>query len=499
MDRWNDPFYNALYSASEVRELDRLAIEEHGISGGTLMRRAGRAVVQAARATWPGASRWHVLCGAGNNAGDGYVIARLAAEAGLQVSLCAMKPPEQLEGDALQAARDWAEAGGTQREGPPPADTELLIDALLGTGLDRPVEGAWRHAIEHVNRLDCPRVAVDIPSGLNADTGRVMGAAIFADLTVTFIGRKRGLYTADGPDHAGQVLFDSLSTPVALHARLGGLGELDGLEELHQALPPRPLNAHKGRFGHVLVVGGNAGMSGAAVLAGEGALRCGAGLVSVASHPVHAHWMNLGRPELMCRAVANAADLAPSLERATVLAVGPGLGADAWSDPLLDACLDSALPLVLDADGLNALSARPRTREQWVLTPHPAEAARLLDTDTDSVQQDRFASARALAERFNAVVVLKGCGTVTAAPNGRWAVCELGNPGMSTGGSGDVLTGVIAALLAQGLEPYAAARMGVAAHAAAGDWVAVDGEVGLLASDIAAALPRVINGAWDEG
>lgn len=458
------------------------------------MSRAGQAVFKGARTEFPAAEHWLVLCGAGNNGGDGYVVARLAREAGLRVSLLALRDPSALTGDAAGAARDWHRAGGAAlaRDTALPAGVDLVIDALLGTGLDRPVSDEWQAIIRQVNRLACPRVAVDVPSGLNADTGKVMGAAIRADLTVTFIGLKRGLYTADGPDHAGGVVFDELAVPEGVHADSGPAGWLLDACAL-SGLGRRARNSHKGHFGHVAVVGGNAGMAGAARLAGEAAMRSGAGLVTVATHPVHAHWLGLARPELMTRAAATAADVAQAVERASVIAVGPGLGVDDWSLGVMGACLDSGNPIVLDADGLNLLARAPRPLEQAVITPHPAEAGRLLDLATSEVQADRFAAAARLAERFRAVVALKGCGTVVAHPDGRYAVCSLGNPGMATGGSGDVLTGVIAGLRAQGLDAWDAACLGVTAHAAAGDRAAEAGERGLLAGDIIAALRRVLN------
>lgn len=489
-----------LYTAARLRQLDAAAIEAEGIGGYELMCRAGQAVVDATQAAWPDARVWVVLCGAGNNAGDGYVIARLARELGMDLRVVALRDPAGLGGDAARAAADWQSVGGEVAgwNGAIPDAADVVVDALLGTGLDRQVEGEWRAAIEAANSLDLPRVAVDIPSGLGADTGAVMGAAFRADLTVTFIGRKRGLYTADGPDHAGRVRFDRLATPRSIHQAIDADGDRPGTlldtSILPFALPPRPRNAHKGRFGHVLVVGGNAGMGGAARLAGEGALRAGAGRVSVGTHPVHAHWLNLARPELMTQPLSSVEDMAPVLQAADVVAVGPGLGTDAWAEALLRACFLADVPLVADADALNLLSRAPAQREHWVITPHPGEAARLLDRSTGDVQADRVAAALELADRYRAVTVLKGCGTVVATPGGEWGICRPGNPGMATAGCGDVLTGVAAAMLAQGLAPEEAARCAAVAHAAAGDAAAARGERGMLAGDLCERLPEVLNG-----
>jgi len=452
-----------LYTAAQVRELDRLAIEDHGVAGYTLMCRAGQAVFEAAREEWPHAHRWLVVCGAGNNGGDGFEVARMAHEQGLSVTVIALRPVGDLTGDAAWAAKAWLDSGGEVEESLErlPAGVDLVVDALLGTGLDREVTGNYRAAIEAINRLDRPCVAVDIPSGIHADTGQVMGVAVRAGLTVTFIGRKRGLFTAEGPDHCGRVEFEELGTHALLGEALQNGGTLDSIELLQGWLPRRRRNAHKGHFGHVLVVGGAPGTTGAARLAGEAALRAGAGLVSVASHPSHAGWLNLARPELMVHGVAEPGDLDPLLERANVVVVGPGLGLDSWGRALLEPCVAAKLPLVVDADGLNLLAAAPVQR---------------------------------LADRYGSVVVLKGCGTVVGQPGGDWSVCPLGNPGMATAGTGDVLTGVVGAMLAQGLEPWVAARAAVLAHAAAGDLAAARGERGILASEISDCLPAVVNG-----
>jgi NAD(P)H-hydrate epimerase len=486
-----------LYTAGQVQRLDACAIGEHGIDGYALMNRAGRAVLEAARARFPDTRHWLVLCGAGNNGGDGYVIARLARELGVAVTLYALKAADGLSGDAATAARDFLDGGGEALPWPPDsgADFDLVIDALLGTGLDRETGGRYRDAIEFANRSHVPVVAVDIPSGLHADTGCRMGSTIHAALTVSFIGAKRGLYTADGPEQCGEIVFDALDTPAEIHDTIANCGSLIGERFIAGHLGRRPRNSHKGHFGHVLVVGGNQGMGGAVRLAGEAALRSGAGLVSVATHPAHASVLNLSRPELMVSAVSEASHLQTQLKRASVIAAGPGMGQDSWAEELLQVCLGGSMPLVVDADGLNLLARAPASREHWILTPHPAEAARLLGSTTRAVQADRVGAAQAIAAKYTAVVVLKGCGTVVANPLGSYSICAAGNPGMATGGSGDVLTGVIAGLLGQGLDTWAAAQAGVVAHALAGDRAAGGGERGLLASDISRELPRVLNPA----
>jgi NAD(P)H-hydrate epimerase len=312
-----------------------------------------------------------------------------------------------------------------------------------------------------------------------------------AKVTVCFIAAKRGLYTGVASDYVGELELDTLQLPTSLWQAQPADGEL----LRPTSLPPRPRVAHKGDHGHLLVVGGDHGMGGAIRLCGEAALRAGAGLVSVATRDVHVVALNAGCPELMARGVDGPQSIGPLIERADVLAVGPGLGQGAWGHALWLTALDSDRPLVLDADGLNLLAREPRRFDRAaVLTPHPGEAARLLGVDIATVQADRFASARELAHRHGAVVVLKGAGSLVAHPDGRLAACPWGNPGMAVAGMGDVLNGVIAGLLAQGATAWEAACLGVGLHARAGDAAAEAGERGLLASDLFGPLRRLGNG-----
>lgn len=492
-----------LYTAEQVRRLDECAIGEHGIPGIELMERAGACVFEAARQAYPDAKRYLVLCGGGNNGGDGYIVARLAIEAGLEVEVCALKDPSGLSGDAASAAERWREAGGVLTPWPvaDPGRFDVIFDALLGTGLDRPPAGVYAEAVDVINRSESLVVAVDIPSGLNADSGVVMGSAVVADMTVTFIGSKRGLFTADGPDYAGDVLFDDLGTPQSVRSSELNSGILIQEEIILECLPPRLLNSHKGSYGWLLVVGSDRGMSGAVRLAGEAALRSGAGKVTIGTRPDHAALVNVGCPELMVRGIAGGESLEPLLDSVDVLVTGTGLGQGEWSEDLFRACLAAPCPIVIDADGLNLLaglqtelSGGERPGGPWILTPHPAEAGRLLRCSAADVQSDRVSAALELADRFASVVVLKGCGTVIADARGRYAICPLGNPGMATAGAGDVLSGVIGAMLAQGLDAWEAALAGVVAHAAAGDLAAGQGgQRGMIASDITAFLPAVLN------
>ncbi len=483
-----------VYRAEQVREFDRRLIEDHGIAGYTLMQRAAAACERLIGRDWPAAERIVIACGAGNNGGDGYVLARLLSKAGRRVQVISPADPARLRGDARRAFDDWQAAGGSLISAADIdwRDVDLIVDALLGTGLDRPVEGAWRDLIVAIDAARAPVLAVDIPSGLDSDTGAVHGIAVHADATMSFIGLKAGLFTAHGPACSGRVCFDSLGASEEVFA---GIRPQACRITLDDILPRRPADAHKGDCGHVLVVGGNHGMSGAARLAAEAALRCGAGLVSVATRTAHAPLVSVTRPEIMSHGVEPAARLAPLLRRASMVAIGPGLGRDDWARAMLGCVIETGLPLVVDADALNLLADDPMRRDNWVLTPHPGEAARLLDSDSTAIQDDRFAAAEAIREAFGGVCVLKGAGTLIADGEAPPGLCDRGNPGMASAGMGDVLTGVIASLAAQGLSLGQAARRGVWLHATAADRASAAGMRGLLASDLMPELRQLVDDA----
>jgi ADP-dependent NAD(P)H-hydrate dehydratase / NAD(P)H-hydrate epimerase len=486
---------DALYRADQARELDRIAIQDLGIPGATLMERAGTAAFAALRARWPGRGRIAVVCGTGNNAGDGLVLARLARQAGLCVEAYQVGDGKRLTGDAQAAAGAWAASGGAVRVFAEDClgQAQVAVDALFGTGLDREVEGPWRLAVEEINRSGLPVLALDIPSGLHADTGRVMGAAVRASVTVTFIALKQGLLTGQGLDRCGAVLFDDLGVPAEIYARVSPASRRLDWETVRTWLPERARSAHKGAFGHVLVVGGERGMSGAVRLAGEGAARVGAGLVSIATRAVHAPYLNLARPELMCHGIEQPEEIEPLLQGCNVVVIGPGLGRSPWGRALLDKALASDRPLVVDADGLNLLAQVPGRRGNWILTPHPGEAARLLGCATADVERDRFQAVRALQERYSGVCILKGAGTLIGSDGAEVLLCVGGNPGMASGGMGDVLSGVSGGLIAQGFALKQAAGLAVCAHARAGDCAAAGGERGMLASDLMPHLRALVN------
>ncbi|OOZ41079.1 bifunctional ADP-dependent (S)-NAD(P)H-hydrate dehydratase/NAD(P)H-hydrate epimerase [Solemya pervernicosa gill symbiont] len=486
--------YN-IYSPAQVRELDRRAIESFATPGYELMKRAGAAIFSLIRTRWTEATRIAILCGGGNNGGDGYVAARLAHEAGLRVELIAIEPVANLQGDAKLAADDAIAAGiATQPFSAGLTEhADLIVDALFGIGLDREVTDIWREAIDVVNAERVPVLAVDIPSGLHAEHGEVLWAAIKADVTLTFIGLKSGLMTGVGPDHSGELHFDDLMIPEGCYEDIVPTGRRIDYDGLSHLLTPRRATSHKGDFGHLLVVGGDYGMAGAVRLAAEAGLRSGAGLVSVATRREHCTELLAARPELMCYGVENADDLLPLLERATVVAIGPGLGRGDWGAELLGRVLESSQPLVVDADALNLLALDPTHRGNWIMTPHPGEAARLLCLNTEEVQTDRHHAIRELVHRYGGSAILKGAGTLTVTEDGMIALCNEGNPGMASGGMGDLLTGIAAALLAQGFRLADAARLATAIHARAGDLAAASGERGLLASDLFDYLPTLLN------
>jgi NAD(P)H-hydrate epimerase len=488
--------HRALYTVDQVRALERGALDAMAVSNHELMLRAAHAAFDRLRRHWPQAGRIAIHCGPGNNGGDGFLLGVLAREAGLQVDVVALT--ESSRGEAAQARAGWEAAGGRVRLWD---DTEALpqvdvhVDAMYGIGLNRAPDAAGAALIEAINASAIPVLALDLPSGLSADSGDCPGAVIRADVTVTFIAHKRGLHSGRAVDRVGTLELATLGVPASVYSPL----QPDALLLVAETLPPRARHANKGDNGHVLVIGGDRGMAGAARLAGEAALRAGAGLVSVATRAEHVFALNAARPELMVHAVDGPQTLEPMLERASVLALGPGLGKGAWGHALWLTALDAGKPTVLDADGLNLLAREPRVfTTPTVMTPHPGEAARLLGMTVDAIERDRFSAVRELASRYGAVVVLKGAGSLVADADGRLDVCPWGNPGMASGGMGDLLTGIVAAMLAQGCEPWEAACLAVGLHARAGDLAARQGERGLLASDLLDPL-RALGNALPDG
>jgi NAD(P)H-hydrate epimerase len=483
-----------LYRANHVRDMEQSAIRDHGFTGFDLMHRAGEAVFNCLMAKWPLTKTLVIVCGSGNNAGDGYIIATLAHAAGLQVTVHTLLDPEDLEGDAWTAYRAYLATDGgllffqANRQ----LIADVVVDAILGTGMDRPVAGLYKAAIEAINASPAHIIAVDVPSGMSADSGNVMAAAVKADCTMTFIGLKQGLFTGQAAEHCGEIHYDSLGVPQSVFDKF----PTHIYRVVSQTWPKRARCSHKGNNGHVLVIGGDSGFSGAARLASEAAVRVGAGLVSVATRAMHAALLSVNRPELMCHGVETQAQLERLMENKTVLVLGPGLGQEEWGQYMFEVAINSGKPMVIDADGLNLLAnmtGKPANRGTWILTPHPGEAGRLLTCTTSDVQHYRFASVHSIQARYGGIAVLKGAGTLIASGDDL-AVSTTGNPGMGTGGMGDVLSGVIAGLWAQGLPPKLAAQQGVYIHGLAADLaVSEGGERGLLASHLMPYLRQLIN------
>lgn len=484
-----------LYTAAACRELDRLSIERYEINGYELMCRAGKVIFDRIQEKYHLTQRIIVCCGGGNNAGDGYVVARLALQAGYKVEVVSLIDPKKLDGDAARAYKDWKSLGHQLSDfnGKLMHRSDVIVDALLGTGLQRDVEGTWREVIEEMNQSSVPVISVDIPSGLCADTGTVRGVAVKADVTITFIGLKKGLFTHQAADYSGEVYFDSLSIPDAVYDSVSADAQLLHWSLVDENVKPRQHNSHKGQFGHVLVVGGNHGMAGAVRLSAEAALRAGAGLVSVLTRPEHITAVLAGRPELM---VYGSNELIPQhlLQQADVIIIGPGLGQDDWANRLLGQVLETETPKVIDADALNLLIQVEEARDHnWVLTPHPGEAGRLLGEATEVIQKGRFSASELIQQQYGGTVVLKGSGSLVKAGNMPVKVCAYGNPGMASAGMGDVLSGLIGAMIGQGFELSTAAELAVLVHARAGDWAAEKGQRGLLASDLFDSIRNLLN------
>ena len=480
----------SLHDAAQVRALDARLMAA-GTPGAVLMQRAAQAAWRALRRRWPQVRKLCVLAGPGNNAGDGYLLAVLARRAGWDVQVYSLADPARLRDAAAQAYAE-ACAQGVQVQ---PWHAEavldgLLVDAMLGTGLAGELREPYASAVARINASGLPCLALDIPSGLCADTGRLWGATVRADLTVTFIALKLGLFTGAGPDQVGELCFADLQADAALCAAAPAVAQRLTAGNL-QRLPARPRAAHKGSCGRLLVVGGERGYGGAALLAAQSGLRGGAGMVSLATREEHVAGALARCPELMVRGLLSSGQLLALLPGHDVLVVGPGLGQGAWGRSLLTAAAQFEGAQVWDADALNLLAAgRVQIRAGAVLTPHPGEAARLLGCSLAEVQDDRPAAALRLAQRYQAVVVLKGAGSLVTDGH-TLCLCEHGHPAMAGPGLGDVLAGLIGALLAQGLAALPASELAVWLHARAGERLGQAGR-GLLASELVGVIRELL-------
>ncbi len=509
-----------IVTAVQMKELDRRTIEEAKVPGATLMERAGGGVAAAmARAYGPLAGKTvTVLCGKGNNGGDGFVVARLLRNQRAKVRVLLLARPGDLTGDAKTMCRKFLSAAGAKSVSASPApaalraalaQSDLVVDALLGTGLSAPVTGAYRDAIEAVNDAGRPVISVDLPSGIHADTGAVLGAAVRADLTVTFGLPKLGLYTGPGLDHTGRMDVVDIGIPASFVDTIASRLSLITPETVRRLIPERRLSSHKGTYGHAGIIAGSVGKTGAAAMAAKAALRAGAGLVTVAT-PASVNdtleaklleAMTAPMPETKERTLARACieELLSFINERTAVAIGPGLTTHPETVELLHALVPRLeKPSVLDADALNALAGRTALLTECkippILTPHPGEMARLVEhATTQSVNADRIGAAVTFARARRVMLVLKGARTVVANPDGRAAICPTGNPGMATAGTGDVLTGMIVGLLAQGLSPWDAACAGTYLHGLAGDLASFRlGLAGMTAGDVIEQIPYAL-------
>jgi NAD(P)H-hydrate epimerase len=516
-----------LVTAAEMRALDRAAMEDRKIPSLRLMENAGKAVVQEMERYF-GQLRGKtitVVSGKGQNGGDGFVVGRLLRQRGSTVNVVVLTSTASIKGDAAATFAKYKRARGHVHEVSDLATTaavldpllqrsHVIVDAIFGTGLNAPVQGVAARAIERMNAAGRPIVAIDIPSGLDADTGQVLGTAVHAALTVTLARPKRGLYLGEGTDAAGVIRIADIGIPQELVASAKISVKLLDAADIQRLLPPRRRTAHKGTFGHIALIAGSVGKTGAAAMAAMGGLRVGAGLVTVAvPHSLNdvleaksLEAMTFPVAETEARTLAyNARDaLLNFTQDKTVVAMGPGIGRHEQTSRLIQELVGAIKrPIVVDADGLNALAGHVEilrgAKVPMILTPHPGEMATLLGITTGEVQKDRVGIAGRIAQDLKVVVVLKGAGTVIAAPDGAVAINSTGNPGMATGGTGDVLTGMIAGFLAQGLSAWDAACAGTYLHGLAGDLAAVcQGERGLIARDLIDAIPSAIQHTQSE-
>lgn len=488
------PMAQAILSPAALRDIEHA----HRQAEPPLMERAGQAAAQLALrilACRPRLLAPLVIAGPGNNGGDAFVVARLLREAGFAPVLVFIGQPAQLPADARRAYEQWLAAGGSTLSSLPRNESAyaLIVDGLFGIGLARELSDDCVALVKQINGFDCPVLALDIPSGLDAATGRVLGAAVRASHTISFIALKAGLLTLDGPDHCGEISVHNLGLGSSItHAADCGWTLTPAL--FAHALQPRTYNSHKGSYGSIGILGGATGMTGAALLAGRAALKLGGGRVYLGM--LEHLTVDPQQPELMLRAPD------ALFEQVDCLAIGPGLGQSGKALSLVIRAIDSKLPLLLDADALNLCAAHSNLLDKLaqrpaptVLTPHPAEAARLLQSDPAHIQADRLAAARQLARRCNAIVVLKGCGSIISLPNGPWYINTSGNPGLATAGSGDVLTGMCLALLGQGWPAATALSAAVHLHGCAADACVAEGKgpIGLSAGELIVQARSLLN------
>ena len=483
--------YEPLFTSVQARKIDQQLIKRSGIAADQLMQYAAQACLDEIKRSYPHAKSITLLAGAGNNGGDAYALACLLHRTPCTLRVFSLSGGHSSQAVAERARRAYLALGGVIEEELDEScldKTQLIVDALFGVGLNRPLNQKACDWIRAVNKTPTPVLSLDVPSGLNADNGAEMPLAVEAEVTVTFIVRKRGLYTAAGRDRCGIIVFDDL-----LHRRGKAASKftdwgsasawlLDSAQPPPKR-PPRPNNSHKHDYGHVLVIGGDSGMGGAALLAAEAALRSGAGLVSLATRAEHLSACLARCPAVMVHAIEQAEELDALLDRASLIVLGIGLSNSDWSLALCERALLSDLPKVVDAGALRYIAGRSCHHPDWILTPHPGEAASLLDTTAAIVQADRFSAAERITKRYGGICILKGAGSIVCSRE-HTIVCAGGSPMLAAAGTGDVLSGIVAALYALGLPAATAAEHAVLVHARAGEQAARRGHAGLIAADL---------------
>jgi len=488
----------SVYLTDEIRRIEALAGER---AEPPLMQRAGLVAAELARELIADSRRpILVFAGPGNNGGDAFVVASQLMQWWHRVSVVFAGDPRRLSADARAAFDGWRKASGEVLTAPPAsaASLALVVDGLFGIGLQRSLDGTYAQWVDYMNAQAAPVLALDVPSGLHSDSGRVLSRAVRADHTMTFIALKPGLLTLDGPDHCGEVHVADLGLDV--EQLVAAQGHTIGHAILAQCLPCRPANSHKGTFGSVGIVGGAPGMSGAALLAGRAALKLGAGRVYVGLLDAAGPRVDALQPELMLREV----DEVLGMQELSCLVLGPGLSRSDRVQEIVERGLRASVPAVIDADALNIIGGETLLQDACrqrgaptLLTPHPAEAARLRQTTTAEIQADRVGAARALAQQYRALVALKGVGTVITAPDRRFFINTSGNPGLAAAGMGDVLSGMIGALLSQGAAPERAICASVHLHGAAADalWQEHGGPIGMTGGEVTDAARALLNRA----
>lgn len=452
----------SIYSSQHIKDIDQQAAHFLHINSFELMQKAGAAIFAYVQHK----PEILVVCGTGNNAGDGFIIAEMAIKSGNKATVWSLVKTDKLPKDAKKAVERYLQIGGQIIYEKPTTHYDCIVDAIFGTGLSRDITGCFAHAINWINAQNSTVISVDLPSGLEANTGTIKGCAVKADITIAIICYKAGLVTNDGKDQCGQLFLEDLQVPQTAFKSIKPSAHLLDPSILRQPLFHRPNNSHKGSFGKALVVGGHDGMLGALILAGKAALESGCGMVEIVSNTDQAVMACIHSPELI---TANNIKASRLIKTTDVIAVGPGLGLNQQSKDVLNYCIDQKISLVIDADALTLIAINKPALTHAVLTPHPKEAAALLNCDISSIQADRVLAAREISQMYQATVILKGSGTIIACPSGEVSICPFGYAGMATAGMGDVLTGMVAGLIAQGFSPFNAAQSAVLWHALAAE------------------------------